>query len=256
MSNNNVLFIVEGESDEVQFLKNLFQKCFSKQNYQIYSYKTNIHVLAQVLYNEYPNFEEDEIDVKLVLRSLETNDHKRRILSQKYRDVFLIFDFDPQHDTPHFDTVRRMLAFFNDSTDHGKLFINYPMMQSYKHFPILPDDSFYSRKVSATQICSYKKLVGEESKFTDLSKYTYLTFVSLAVHHLRKANYILSGNYEMPDLETYYAWGHTDLYDKQHSLFTEHAEVYVLNTCIFLLIDFAPREFFRQVTTNKNRFSI
>ena len=53
MSNNKVLFIVEGDSDEVQFLRNMFSKCFTQQNYDIYSYKTNIHILAQVLFNEY-----------------------------------------------------------------------------------------------------------------------------------------------------------------------------------------------------------
>ena len=76
MQNNKVLFIVEGESDEVRFLKRMFHTCFSNQNYEIYSYKTNIHVLAQLLFQEYPDFESDEIDIKLVLRSLEENEHK------------------------------------------------------------------------------------------------------------------------------------------------------------------------------------
>ena len=124
-----ILVIVEGEADEVKFLRSLFQNCYKKADYKVYSYKTNIHVLAQELYNNYPDFDEDETDIKLVLASLETNADKKKKLLEKYTDVFMIFDFDPQHDHPHFDTVRRMLKYFDDSTAQGKLFINYPMMQ-------------------------------------------------------------------------------------------------------------------------------
>lgn len=115
----------------------------------------------------------------------------------------MIFDFDPQHDLPHFDTVNRMLKYFNDSTDQGKLFINYPMMQSYKHITHLPDDEFKYRCVDMDQIKKYKELVGRESKYTDLTQYTYETFYSLAVHHLRKANMILTGSYETPLVSQY-----------------------------------------------------
>lgn len=256
MQNNKVLFIVEGESDEVQFLKRMFQKCFSVQNYEIYSYKTNIHVLAQLLYNEYPDFESDEIDIKLVLRSMEKNEYKREILSQKYRDIYLIFDFEPQHDTPHFDTVQRMIRFFNDSTDRGKLYINYPMMQSYKHFSPLPDDNFASKKVSLEQIKQYKKLVGDESAYTDLNQYSYFTFLSLAVHHIRKANYILSGQYTLPTAKEFLAWNNVNIFNEQYAMFTSDHEIYVLNTSIFMLMEFAPNVFIHQVTTYKEKFDI
>ena len=239
-----ILIIVEGEADEVKFLRSLFQNCYKKADYKVYSYKTNIHVLAQELYNNYPDFDEDETDIKLVLASLETNADKRKKLLEKYTDVFMIFDFDPQHDHPHFDTVRRMLKYFDDSTAQGKLFINYPMMQSYKHFSMLPDDSFADRKVTMEEIKNYKELVGNESNFTDLNKYTYLTFYSLAVHHLKKANKILTGDYLLPEIREYLDFDATNVYDKQLATLKSEEKVYVLNTCIFALVDFAPRRFY------------
>ena len=239
-----ILVIVEGEADEVKFLRSLFQNCYKKADYKVYSYKTNIHVLAQELYNNYPDFDEDETDIKLVLASLETNADKKKKLLEKYTDVFMIFDFDPQHDHPHFDTVRRMLKYFDDSTAQGKLFINYPMMQSYKHFSMLPDDSFADRKVTMEEIKNYKELVGNESNFTDLNKYTYLTFYSLAVHHLKKANKILTGDYLLPEIREYLDFDATNVYDKQLAILKSEEKVYVLNTCIFALVDFAPRRFY------------
>ncbi len=66
-----ILIIVEGEADEVRFLEDLFKKCNKKTEYKVYSYKTNIHVLAQELFNNYNDFDSGYIDIKLVLSSLE-----------------------------------------------------------------------------------------------------------------------------------------------------------------------------------------
>ena len=62
---NRVLLIVEGEADEKKFYSRLLAHCFRKKEYQIYSFRSNIHVLAQELYNHYPEFENDDIDMKI-----------------------------------------------------------------------------------------------------------------------------------------------------------------------------------------------
>ena len=248
MPNNKILFIVEGENDEVSFIRKMLSICSPNIDYDFYSYKCNIHVLAQVIYNEYPCFEVDEIDIQLVLKSKEKNEDKRSLLSRRFRDIFLVFDFDPQHDHTHFDTIQRMIQYFNDSSDHGKLFINYPMMQSYKHFSVLPDDTFKIRSVTLAECLHYKQLVGEMSSYTDINVYTYNTFISLLVHHIKKANYILTGNYCLPKVEEYLTWESARIYEIQRSFLSEMEKVYVLNTCIFIFADFQPVSFFRNVS--------
>lgn len=256
MPNNKVLFIVEGASDEVSFINRMLLQCRKEVQYEIYSYKCNIHVLSQILYNEYPEFETDEVEIQQVLKSKETNNKRRDMLSQRFRDIFLVFDFEPQHDFPHFDTVRRMLRYFDDSANHGKLYINYPMMQSYKHFRILPDDLFVDRKVSISQCRDYKEIVGRESKFTDINQYSYSTFISLLVHHIKKANYILTGSYCIPEAEEYTNWDYLVIFDRQYGYLHETDYVYVLNTSIFILSDFAPTGFFRTVSRHSTEFDI
>lgn len=254
--NSKILFIVEGESDEVAFLDRLYSECFGKRSYDVYTYKTNIHSLAQILYNEYPDFDQGDIDIQLVLKSKEEDEEKRKVLEQRYSDVYLIFDFEPHHDHPHFDTLKRMMVCFDDSTDRGKLFINYPMMQSYKHLKQLPDDSFSDRTVAVEQCRSYKKIVGDESAYTDLSKYDYFVFESIAVHQIRKANRIITGEYVVPSQEEYYNWTGLEIYNKQIEEIEKRGIIYVLNTCIFMLIDYRPRHFFENVCFNRNEFYI
>ena len=64
MSDRKILFVVEGLNDEPKFIRKLLQVCYSSQQFKTYSYKTNIHVLAKRLKNEYPNFENEDIDIQ------------------------------------------------------------------------------------------------------------------------------------------------------------------------------------------------
>lgn len=251
-----ILLIVEGESDEVKFLRGLFENCFKKAEYKFYSYKTNIHTLAQELYNNYPDFDDGDIDIRLVLASLESSKDKKEMLMDKYSDIYMVFDFEPQHDHKHFDTVRRMVNYFNDSTNQGQLFINYPMMQSYKHFDCLPCPSFEFCEVTLEQSKRYKQYVGEISNFTDLTKYTYVTYFSIAVHQLKKTNKILNGGYTLPSKSEYFDFKATQIFDYQVNLLESSNNISVLNTCIFALVDFAPSKFFAFVSRHKDALLI
>lgn len=256
MPEHNFLFVVEGDADEPRFIKQLFQKCYSSVPFKTYTYRTNLHNLAKVIEEEYPDFESDEIDIKLVLKSKEENSDKRKILEAKYTDIFLIFDFEPQQDVPRFPVIRRMLTYFNDSTNHGKLFINYPMMQSYKHFTKLPEPEFESLKVTIDECKSYKRIVGAVSKYTDVTQYTYPHFMSIAVHHLRKANLIMNGTYITPEKDEYLQWNYVHIFDKQIEEKDLNNTVFVLNTCIFVLVDYRPSSFFMQLTDRKQQFMV
>lgn len=251
-----VLLIVEGEADEVRFFRQLFKCCYRTLDFRFYSYKTNLHVLAQELYNNYPDFENDNIDIRLVLSSLETDEKKKKILKEKYSDVYMIFDFEPQDHNTHYDTVKRMLSYFTDSTEQGKLFINYPMMQSYKHFSKLPDNDFDKKAVTIEQVRKYKSLVNDESSFTDLSKYDYRTFYSIAYHHLRKAICIQFGDCQCPTINNFPQLDYQDIFDKQVCLVDNEQKVWVLNTCILGIIEFSPKKYFDFIEKRKEDFFI
>lgn len=246
-----ILLIVEGLSDEIRFFRRLFECCYKKLEYNFYSYKTSLHVLAQELYNNYPDFESDNIDIRLVLSSLESNESRKKILRDQYSDVFLIFDFEPQDHNTHYDTIKRMLSYFTDSTGQGKLFINYPMMQSYKHFSKLPDYDFDQKFVSIEQVKEYKSLVAKESKYTDLGQYNYVTFYSIAYHHLKKAEFIQNDMISCPSLESFNELNYQTIFDKQVLLRTKN-KVWILNTCILAFVEFSPIKFFTFIQKHKS----
>lgn len=56
------------------------------------------------------NFEDDELDILLFLKSYEESN--KEIFNLKYTDVFMIFDFEPQHPYQHFDTIQKHTTSF------------------------------------------------------------------------------------------------------------------------------------------------
>lgn len=57
MAERKILFICEGNKDEPRFLKTLMKKAFPFLEYSVYSYQTNIHILASRLEEDYPDFD-------------------------------------------------------------------------------------------------------------------------------------------------------------------------------------------------------
>ena len=76
-------------------------------------------------------------------------------------NILLIFDYE-RHD-PYFseDKINKLQLYFRDSTDAGKLYINYPMLESYQHLESIPDYNYAERSVpvSLQPGYQYKNLV-------------------------------------------------------------------------------------------------
>lgn len=256
MGKVNALFIVEGENAEPKLIRRLFRICSNDLVYSIHSYKTNLHVLCKLFSTVYPNFEEDGLEICPVLRERTTDSEEKKILSQKYTDIFLIFDLDPHDSQASFDTIYRMLNYFDDSTNHGKLFINYPMLESYKHLLKMPDENFKLRSVSYSECRNYKSIVNKEGNYCNLRKYDYSIIMSIIIHHLKKANYILNESFKVPEVKDYLCWDYRDLYDKQLEHLCIENSIYILNTCVFALIDYAPNKFFAEHENRKKELYI
>lgn len=71
--------------------------------------------------------------------------------------------------------VAEMLAIFNDETDNGKLFINYPMIEAIRYTKALPDIHFHEYTISRID-CQNKSFKDLSQQFSD---YGSLDFIIL-----------------------------------------------------------------------------
>lgn len=259
-----ILYIVEGLNDEPWLINKLHESCFGRDldDFEVYVYETNIHQLAPKLVSN--GVLDEDLEIRLTLKSNEQDPQKKELLGHSYNEIYMIFDFDPQQcdnrkqAEEDFRCIRAMLQYYQDPILVGKLYINYPMIQSYKHHKCLPDRDFYKRTVSHSDVLHYKEHVNIESdpKLLDLRNYSYSTFISLAVHHLRKAFFILWGTFVDKDQNDYLNIDYIKIFDYQVNLWLDEEKCSVLNTSLFLLIDYQPKAFFTQITTHSADYLI
>ncbi len=153
------LLVVEGHHEKDELFYRLI-KCFPELNINqenIKIYGTNIYVLHRSIVDEYgPDWKEQEIDLPFLISK-----GSERMYSADFVNILLIFDYE--HHDPFFseNAICDMLEYFNDSTDKGKLYINYPMVESYEHFNFLPDPTYENLSVPASLKpgSKYKELV-------------------------------------------------------------------------------------------------
>lgn len=240
--NRKILVIVEGERKELRLINRL-KDIFLPQNISIASYGTSLYQLYDYL-EDYCEFNFEDLDILLALRAHESNEEKRAVFDQKYTDVLLIFDFDPQDDKFDINKIKKLMSYFNDSTENGKLYINYPMLESFYHLgkirEICIDERFKDSKFTLEELQKhqYKKRAVNEGTDLDVGRMPKEMIENIMYQQACKANYILEENYEV--LQDYNQEKMLMILDKQNNMLEQTGEAYVLNTCSFFVLEFYP----------------
>lgn len=83
----------------------------------------------------------------------------------------LIFDYELQDNRFSPERLEEMQRYFNESTDNGKLYVNYPMVEACKHFLKMPDVEYLNRTVSREDVLKYKSIVGNASRYQSFERH-------------------------------------------------------------------------------------
>lgn len=149
-----------------------------------------------------------------------------------------MFDFDPQDDSYKPEILLELIEAYSESTDAGKLYLNYPMVESYKHHKGFDESSlerYLEKRVSfdllKQQKKGYKFVATKESCCSDLDKITKSEFNMLISVNRLKLNQLEISN-------------KTDVH-RGFLLFSidqlkTHECIYVLNTGILFIEDYNP----------------
>lgn len=123
-----ILLLVEGAKTDVKLMKHLLEVYGINKNHEIVSYNTNIYTLYKEMFEDNPP---ESVDLLQLLKSKENDIEKKKIFDVNYSDILLIFDLDPQDNMFTPEKIRRMKSYFKESSDMGKLYINYPMVEAF-----------------------------------------------------------------------------------------------------------------------------
>ena len=273
----NILFIVEGERLEPEVISRIGEvyglRC------DITSVCTNIHILYQQLKKD-----DGYSDVIAVLReilrsrlaslaSLKTSkEQQRRIqrtqedlakLERPFASVYLVFDSELHHrsnDTlaplevieNNVAELKEMLEFFDNETEQGKLYVNYPMMESYRDCDDFFDDGYRDRLVSLdvlfgrTPARGYKALVAAR-KLANVrsSQISEAQFNRLTCMNVFKLNWMKNHIWSKPQYDDFMEQSSQDaILELEYASCRNLEVVAVLNTLLFFIIDYKGRGFY------------
>ncbi len=223
-----ILFVFEGTEREPTLFRTLEYLFFPKGNRNIIcSFGNNIYNLYKRI-NGKDGFSEDLVSVlRQDARNKHDNPLKEFSKTSDFSEVFLFFDYDCHNqnktNTLSFADLNRqlkeLLSFFDDETDNGKLYINYPMIESIRYTKQLPDSDYFSYTMPVAESCDFKTKANE---FSFYKNFDFIEFRSgqkskelkipvkeriaeirnnwnlLKVQNVQKANLICTGNKDMP----------------------------------------------------------
>lgn len=192
-----ILFIFEGQIAECKII-DAIHSCYSQTlDFKIStSWCTNLYGLAkaikedgdlnivQLIRDRYLHLSQQEQYKKLNLDKHEIHD----IPISKIQSIYLFFDYDG-HDKGYSDEkITDMINTFNNDSEHGKLYVSYPMAEATK-------DTDFTKKylhdfVNVDNFKSYKHDVSSRTAIQDISKLnierlgiiTYLNVLKPLVH--------------------------------------------------------------------------
>ena len=231
-----ILILVEGAKTDAVLMERLLALYGIDARYRIVSYCTNIYALySEMFVRNDPSV----VDLLQLLKAREPAPEKKSIFEATYSDVLLIFDLDPQ--APDFspEKIRRMAEYFVESSDMGKLYLNYPMVESFYHMSSIPDDRYndYYATLDELQAGTYKIRVHRENRNRDYRKFAVNKEECNVViqQNIDKARRII---HEEADLE--YIPGQARILEAQLTLLSEEQRAAVLSTCPFFIPDYNP----------------
>lgn len=252
LSNNiKVLIIVEGEKTEPTFFDHFFKTFNLKAD--LYTVGTNIYSLYDRM--KYYDF---NCDVKEVLKELSTSKTDKEILSQNFTYTYLVFDSDLQHKEAcqrektissetlaesNFIKLKEMTDYFTNETDPsvGRLYINYPMMESFRYCDSFNDGNYLNSKVSINDLPHFKFMASKlKMSGISISMYTKDNFRSLVKMNIQKLKTVSDVVFEgYPTYNVYQNISNsTSIVKNQYNIMCISRELSVINTSLFIIVDY------------------
>lgn len=167
---SQILVLVEGNKTDHNLMNKLLEVYGLSDSHEVVSYHTNIYTLYQEMFQE---GDPASVDLLQNLKEHEPNPQLKELFDRRYSDILLIFDLDPQDPLFSVDKIIEMASYFVESSDMGKLYLNYPMVEAYYHMKSIPDPEYDSYMVSLEELTNhaYKGRVNRENRNHDYRKF-------------------------------------------------------------------------------------
>lgn len=272
-----ILFVFEGVKTEPRIFKTI-ETLFLNGDNIVCSYCSNIYSLYEKLAAE-NYFDNDKNSLSIIpLLQEEVRKHPENtdkdFLNLKHIDeiseIYLFFDYDCNYSRKYESLklednnkkIGKLLNFFDDETSVGKLYINYPMVESFRYTKKLPDKEFYKYKIMISQSRDvfFKKTVDEFSYYKNydfaILRKTQNTVLSkeivrknwlyLIFQNMQKAFYIFEG--KVVSIQDFRLFSESELFSAELKNYVQKEEtIAILNAFPIFIFEYVHEPIIKEL---------
>ncbi len=257
------LLIVEGSGIEEKFFSPIQEKFAIDMEFVPYCGNVSMLYDDMVKTGFYANIVE-------LLKSRETEPSKLAILNGRYTDIFVVLDFDPQHSIEQLPgesvdaALRRnvqrisrkaleMAKRMNNSTDpcSGKLYINFPSMESFRDMDSFCDMEYSERFISLSDLVKtfggkgYKAIVGKRNMEKNPAHYSFENYMSIMAANVLKLSRVVDGMWRKMSYAEYLDKSNqVTVLLRQCKFINQALNLGVINTSSFIVVDYKGRSLY------------
>ena len=216
-------------------VENVAKKMFHlvKEDYKIVSYGTSLYEL----------YEELSFDPLLSLVGLLKSTGKitlgpEELSKQAFSQIYLVFDYEPHYQKYSDEKVKKMLSFFDNETENGKLYINYPMFEAAFYLDDFENPKCAYEKINIIDCCgeTFKTKVRSLSCFGTKNHLDFSLSKTLDIWQSIKWNYkrvvYLIGKEELD---------YQMVLDRQIEIKnSKEKSILILSTFVLMIVDYNP----------------
>ena len=175
-----ILYVFEGEKRELEIFLTIQHLFFHlKENNILRSFGNNIFNLYKKITDDGKQKDERFYnDIISIIREKEKDNPEFSEIKENSQisEIYLFFDFDlqdrdktaPLSLEEKLRRIKTLLDFFSDETDQGKLYINYPMVESFRYTKTLPDLDYWKYEYKIKDFASFKTNTARFSDYPNL----------------------------------------------------------------------------------------
>ena len=244
MAKKSILFVLEGEERETDLFNNIADVFFNDKTEIVPVYVPvgiNLYMFYDILRKS--DFETDVVEE---IRAL-SDEAKKKLNGYSRKDfaeIYYFFDFDEQSNNLHnknednIDVLKSMLETLNNETELGKLYVSYPMIESFRDY--VPSDCgvvsggcFRNRNEFGT----YKRDSSKEPKNNKISDYDFVKWKGMLENYIYRASCLFGIN-ELDRDSFINEVTPANIFDKEIHIYKKSNCIFILSCLPEFLIDY------------------
>lgn len=238
---NTILFVCEGGVDEPKVIKRIAAHFNLTCKQIIIVFASDIHQLYRAILRD--------TDLTLIDLLRDRNEGALKDISNSsISEIYLFFDSDLHASSASSENLEAMLDIFCDETsDHGKLYISYPMLQAWKH--LKKDTHFdFNNLIYSLRDNSYKEFSADNSDFNYINGTTFDDWLFISKKNIIKANYLINDIDETPSYKQYLSCiSQKNIFKSQNIKHIPNKQISVLSAFPFFITEYFGEQIYGRI---------